>query len=71
MQQRTAERIEDAPQFLKETVEMCKISCQESVEVDPVLLRAVMQYLDMVRESPSRFFERIRERILEKEEKGR
>ena len=62
VQQRTAEQIEDAPQFLKDTVEMHKISY-------PVLLRTVVQYLDTGRESPSRFFERIRERILEQEEK--
>ena len=30
-----------------------KISCQESVEVDPVLLRTVKQFLDKGRESPS------------------
>ena len=69
VQQRTAEQIEDAPQFLKETVEMPRISCQESVEVGWVLLRTLMQYLDTERESPSRFFERNRERILEQEEK--
>ena len=38
-------------------------------EVDPVLLRAVKQYLDTERESPSRFFERLRERIMEQVEK--
>ena len=69
VQQRTAEQNGDAPQFLEETVEMPKISCQESVEFDLVLLRTVMQYPDTGLESPSRFFGRIRERILEQEEK--
>ena len=69
VQQRTAEQIEDAPQFLKETVKMPKISCPESAEVDPDWLRAVMQHLDTERESASRFFERIRERLLEQVEK--
>ena len=46
-----------------------KISCLESVEVDPDLLRTVKQYLDTGCECPSRFFERIRERILQQVEK--
>ena len=54
---------------MKEPVEMPKISCQESVEVDPNLLCEVRQYLDTGRESPSRYFERIRDRILEQEKK--
>ena len=43
--------------------EVPEIPCQESVEVDPFLLRTVKQHFDKGHESPSRFFERIRERI--------
>ena len=53
----------------RQVFEVPNISCQESVEVDPDLLRTVMQYLDTGRESPSRFFERIREGISEQAEK--
>ena len=52
-----------------QVIDVPKISCQESVEVDPDLLRTVKQYLDTERESPSRFCGRIRERILEQVEK--
>ena len=48
---------------LSRGIEAPEIPCQESVEVDPVLLRTVKQYLDTEREAPSRFFERLRERI--------
>ena len=43
------------------------IDAQANVE-HPIESSTVMQYLDTERESPSRFFERIRERILEQEE---
>ena len=70
---RSAEIVKSIPQERiserSQVTRVPKISCQESVEVDPVLLRTVKQFLDKGRESPSRYLERIRERILEQVEK--
>ena len=45
-----------------EAVEVPRISCQESVEVDQIFLRTVEQCLNKGHEPASRFFERLRER---------
>ena len=47
---------------LSRSIEVPEISCWESVEVDPVLLRTVKPYRNTGLESPSRFFEGLRER---------